>query len=279
VKLDKFLIISIAVLVVILLIIILLGGAALLLFIAIKAGPFTGGSVLIQKNYDYNGTLNGFDHVNLQVKDINGHVTVKEGGSNAYDISVNTQGTQSDYSRYGVSFDQAGTSGNKTLDLTITDNSIMGFSPNSQYNADITVILPQNMAYTMTLDTVNGQIDAGQFNCDVLTMDTTNGELISTANANTASYNTVNGFISVATSATSGSINASTVNGEVDVSVPSGASVSINARLMNGRISTNMPIDVTGKGMLSLMGTTPNYSNGLSLRLSTMNGDINVNSA
>jgi len=276
-KPDKFLIIAIGALLLILIIIIILGGAAILCLLTLKAGPITGGGALLQKTYDYNGTLSGFDQVNLQVNDLNGNIIVKKGDSDNFDISVNTQGTKSDYSYYNVSFSQSGASGSKTLGLKITNNGIITPPFNSQYHSDIIVTIPDDKTYDMDLGNANGRIEAGQFNCNMLTMNTANGGLISMANATTASYNTANGLINITTSALSGSINASTFNGEIDVTVPSAAGVSINAHLVNGEISTNLPLDVTDKGILSFAGKTPNYSNGLSLDLSTMNGNINVN--
>lgn len=276
---DRFLLIAVGVLVVILLMAILLGGAVLLFLIAIKAGPFGGGGAVLQKTYDYNGTLSGFDQVSLQVKDFNGFIIVKEGPADTFDISVDTRGTQGDYDRYGVSFGQSGSSGTEALNLTIVDNNPIMPSLGSMYESDITVTLPADKTYDMDLGDANGLIDVGGFNCGVLTMGTANGDLTSGANATRASYNTFNGRIDISTRSSSGIINAGTDNGYVSVTVPSGAGVSLNARVANGRISTNLPINVTGRGIFSLAGTTPDYSNGISLNLSTMNGDISVNAA
>jgi hypothetical protein len=278
-KPDRFLFIAVGVLLVILLMVILLGGLALLFLIAIKAGPFAGNGTVLQKTYDYNGTLSGFDHVSLQVKDYNGFIIVREGPADTYDISVDTHGTQSDYDRYGVVFGQSGSSGTKMLSLTITDNSSIIPSPAGQYSSDITITLPADKTYDLGLTNANGLIDVGGLNCGALTMSTANGDLTSGANATSASYNTFNGRIDIRTGITSGSIDAGTDNGGVSVTVPQGAGVSLNARLTNGRISTDLPIDVTSKGLFYLAGNTPGFSNGLSLNLSTLNGDISVNAA
>ena len=278
-KPDRFLLIAVGGLVVILLMIILLGGLALLLLIVIKAGPFSGNGAVLQKTYDYNGSLSGFDNVSLQVKDFSGFIIVKEGPADTYDISVDTHGTQSDYDRYGVIFGQSGSSGTRMLSLTITDNSPIIPSPSSQYASDITITLPADKTYDMDLGDANGLISVGEFNCGALTLSTANGDLTSGASATRASYNTFNGRIDISTGSTSGSINAGTDNGGVSVTVPPGAGVSLNARLTNGRISTNLPINVTSKGLFYLAGATPGFNNGLSLNLSTFNGDISVNTA
>ena len=93
-KLDKFLLIAVGMLVIIILIILAMGGAAFLCLFVTNSNNLANDGPQIQRTYDYNGTLAGFDRVNINVEDFNGNVIVKEGDSDSFGITVNTQGTE-----------------------------------------------------------------------------------------------------------------------------------------------------------------------------------------
>ncbi len=275
-KLDRFLLIAVGALVVIILIILAMGGAAFLCLFVTNSNIMANQGPMIQKTYDYNGTLTGFDRVNINVGDFNGNIDVKEGDSDSYAITVNTQGTEKDYERYSVNFSQSDTPGNKTLNLTISNNNNVNLI-SSRYSSDMIITVPKGKLYNMDLNDANGNIDVDGFDCDGITAATANGMVTSGANASSASYRTANGGIEVRTSSTTGSVTAVTANGEISVFVPQNTPVSINAHLANGQITASMPLITSENSKFGLVGKTAGYSNGLYLELNTMNGDIRVN--
>jgi DUF4097 and DUF4098 domain-containing protein YvlB len=273
-KLDRFLLITVGALLAIIVILLAMGGAAFLCLFATH-GPVTNEGPLLEKSYDFNGTLGGFNEVDLQVIDINGAVNVREGEGDAYAINVDTQGTERDHERYKVEFTQSESAGVKTLKLEVKDT----WEPrmyNSRYVADITVTVPKGKLYDAKIVTVNGRVDLGNLTCDQVMMATVNGELASSASAVNATYATVNGGIGVSTGAVKGKIFANSVNGGITISIPQGSALSLNAHAVNGHISNMLPIVVDQKSMLGLVGKTANYTEGLYIEAATVNGGIDI---
>ncbi|HTX44341.1 MAG TPA: hypothetical protein VMC61_06385, partial [Methanocella sp.] len=162
-EIDRFLLITVGALLAIIVILMALGGAAFLCLF-ITQGPVTNEGPLLQKAYDYNGTLSGFDRVNLEVIDINGDVNVKEGDGDAFAITVNTRGTDRDYERYKVEFTPSESGGVKTLRVEVKDLKEPRLV-NSRYVSDITVTVPKNKTYNADLVTVNGRVALGNLTC------------------------------------------------------------------------------------------------------------------
>jgi hypothetical protein len=266
--------ITVGALLIVIIILMVLGGAAFLcLFMtdhSINSGP------LLQKNYEYNGTLAGFDHVSVDASGFNGDIVVQEGNDGMFDVSVDAHGTQNDLDHYNVDFTQSGDAGTKVLKVSI--NTTPGlYIGSSRYSAKIVFTVPKGKIYDVTLDNANGLVELGAFDCDRVTLSTANGKVVSSANASTASYSTANGDIDVSTFSRSAGIKASTVNGRITVTVPRDAQVSIKANTMNGKIGTDLPVQVTEKGLFNFAAKSVNYSNGLDLDLSTLNGEIKIN--
>jgi DUF4097 and DUF4098 domain-containing protein YvlB len=273
-KLDKFLIITVGALVAVLLILLAMGGAAFLCLYATQ-GPVTNDGALMQKSYDYNGSLSGIDKVYLQGVNINGNIVVKEGDGDAYSIDVNTHGTDRDYQRYNVDFTQSVSNGVKTLRVEIKDTKEPK-AYNSRYTSDITITVPKSKTYDMDLVTVNGNVEMGEFNCGIVTVAGVNCAISSKAGAANATYVTVNGNIDVKSAATKGKISLNTVNGAITVSIPKDTPLSLNAYLMNGGISNSIPIDVTEKGRMSLVGKTAGFTDGIFIETALVNGNIDI---
>lgn len=276
-KLDRFLLITVGALLVVIVILLAMGGAAFLCLFATHGPmmPATNEGPLLEKSYDFNGTLGGFNKVDLQVGNINGAVNVKEGDGDAFGIKVDTVGTGRDYERYKVEFTQSESAGVKTLKLEVKDT----WEPrmyNSRYVADITVTVPKSKQYDVGLVTVNGRAELGNFTCDKVRMATVNGALASSASAINATYVTVNGGIGVRTDAVKGDIFANTVNGGITISIPQGSVLSLNAHVMNGHIANMVPITVHEKSMVGLVGKTANYTEGLYIEATTVNGGIDI---
>jgi DUF4097 and DUF4098 domain-containing protein YvlB len=273
-KLDRFLLITVGALLAIIVILLAMGGAAFLCLFATH-GPMINEGPLLEKSYGFNGTLSGFDRVDLRVGDINGAITVREGEGDAFDIKVDTTGTAADHDRYKVEFTQPEAAGVKTLDLEVKDT----WEPrvyNSRYVADIVVTVPKGKQYDVKAATVNGRVELGNLSCGQVTAATVNGELASGASAVNATYATVNGGIDVRTDAVKGKIFANSVNGGIAICVPQGSALSLNAHVVNGRISNALPIVVDEKSRLGLVGKTANYTEGLYVEATTVNGGIDI---
>lgn len=88
-KPDKFLLITVGALPVIILILLAFGGAAFLCLVATN-GPVTNKGPVLQKSFDYNGTLSRYSTISLDVTNINGDAKVVEGDGDSYAISVNS---------------------------------------------------------------------------------------------------------------------------------------------------------------------------------------------
>ncbi|HTY89901.1 MAG TPA: DUF4097 family beta strand repeat-containing protein [Methanocella sp.] len=273
-KLDKFLLITVGALFVIVLILLAFGGAAFLCLVATR-GPIINTGQVMQKSYDYNGTIAGYDTAGLDVTNINGPVTVREGDGDAYAIHVNASGTATDFERYKIEFTQADVSGVRVLKLEIRDTQ-EPWTANSKFNSDITVTVPKSKKYDMTLVTVNGDVRLGEFNCGQLKMATVNGGLASKASSTNATMATVNGNIDIQTGALKGNIFLNTVNGHVAVTIPRDAPLSLNAHLVNGVITEDLPLVVSEKSRVGLVGKTANYTEGIYIETSIVNGDIDI---
>ncbi|BAI62447.1 hypothetical protein MCP_2375 [Methanocella paludicola SANAE] len=273
-KLDKFLLITVGALLVIVLILLAFGGAAFLCLF-VTQGPVTNEGPILQKSYDYNGSLSGFDRVNIEVANINGFVDVREGDSDAYAINVNARGTEKDFERYRVEFTQKDENGVKTLKVQIKDTKEPRMA-SSKYGSDITITLPKSKMYDASLVTVNGEVRLGELDCSKVNMATVNGVISSKANATNATMVTVNGDIDVRTSVLKGDMFLNSVNSAVTVTVPKDAPLSLNAHLVNGGISTDLPLVITEKSRVALVGKTANYTEGIYIETSIVNGDIDI---
>jgi hypothetical protein len=273
-KVDKFLLITVGALLAIIVILLAMGGAAFLCLF-VTQGPVINEGPLMQKAYDFNGTLGGFDKVRLEVININGEVNVREGDGDTFAIGVNTRGTERDYERYKIEFTQSESAGVKTLRLEVKNLKEPRLT-SSRYVSDITVTIPKNKTYNVELVTVNGRVALGNLTCEQVKMANVNGALESSASASNATYVTVNGRIDVSTSAVKGDIFANTVNGGITISIPKGAPVRINAHVVNGGISNEVPIVISEKSRLGLIGKTANYTEGLYIEATTVNGGIDI---
>jgi len=261
-------------LVVIILILLVLGGAAFLCLF-VTNGPATNAGPVIQKTYDFNGTLAGYDTVSLDVTNINGFVNVIEGSGDTYDISVDAHGTDKDFERYQVQFSPTDSSGVKNLKLEIKDTREPR-TLNTRYNADITVTVPKGKKYDASIVTVNGDADLAQLDCGQVKMATVNGELSSAANSTNLTMVTVNGNIVVNTQQTQGGMFLNTVNGGVGITVPKDAPLSLNAHLVNGAISEDIPLVISEKSRVNLVGQTANYTSGIYIEATLVNGNIDI---
>lgn len=123
--------------------------------------------------------------------------------------------------------------------------------------------------------TINGEISVNSLASNVVT-NTVNGS-ISISTSGYASARTVNGEIAarIGNANWSGSLEFKTVNGEINIDLPSSASTSITAKTFNGEVSSEFPLTVQGKfNRKELIGTIG--GGGRDLILKTLNGSINL---
>jgi hypothetical protein len=276
-KTDKFLLLALGALVIIILILLAMGGAAFLCLALSHNSIVIDNTRSMARDEVYNGSLAGYDHVELTVHDVNGNVQMRESNDDSYAIEVHEKGTELSFQRYYVDYRETGLSGTKSLDLYVRDNLTGQPSTNSRYTADIIVTVPKNKTYSVDLANVNGDIVAGSFSGDKAVMACVNGGITSDFSADRATFTNVNGGISAATSKSSGHITANDVNGDIEIAVPASAGFSMNAHLVNGEIRTTMALNTTENSRFNVVGSTPGYSgNGLTLDLATVNGGIVV---
>ena len=279
-KTDRFLLLAVGALLIIILILLAMGGAAFLCLALSHDSIVVDNSKAVSRDQVYNGSLAGFDQVDLTAHNINGDVQVIEGSGDSYAVEVHEKGTELSFQRYYVEFSEAGTSGTKSIELNVRDNLTGQPSTNTRYTADIIITVPKNRTYDVDLANVNGNIDAGALSGDKATMTNVNGGIMSYFSAETATFTNVDGGISAITSKNTGSISANDVNGDVEISVPSGAGFSMNAHLVNGEIRTQMALNTTESNRFNVVGSTPGYNgSGLRLDLATVNGGITVKNA
>ena len=144
---------------------------------------------------------------------------------------------------------------------------------NSDVKVEFTVRVPTGVRFTGR--TVNGSVQAIRLNADV-EAHTVNGKIVvSTSGA--ALADTVNGSIhaSMGNGSWARSRRFATVNGSIEVELPSNASADLDASTVHGRIVTDFPLTVRGEFVgRSIHGTLG--SGGRGLKITTVNGNITL---
>lgn len=130
--------------------------------------------------------------------------------------------------------------------------------------------------------TVNGSVNAKELDGNVLAS-TVNGD-VRVSTTGYAQASTVNGSISVACGRANwqDELEFSTVNGSIEVTLPTHTQTAFSASLVNGSITTDLPITIKGKvdkrNMNGILGGSGENSSGRKLRMNTVNGSITVKS-
>lgn len=147
---------------------------------------------------------------------------------------------------------------------------------NNDTEVNFTVRVPSGVRFDG--HTVNGRVEANNLTADVEAT-TVNGD-VEVTTTGLASAKTVNGSITVVMGRTdwSDDLEFKTVNGSIDVSMPSSLSAEVEARTLNGEISTDFALTVRGTfSRRRLSGTIG--GGGRSLQLETVNGSVNIRRA
>ena len=147
---------------------------------------------------------------------------------------------------------------------------------NNDVQVSFTVSVPEGVKFRGS--SVNGEVSAENLTADVV-VSTVNGDVrISTSGL--ARATTVNGSIKAALGRAdwSGDLDFNTVNGGIELDLPSDLSATVSAQTVNGSIHTDFPLTVKGKfSSKKLSGTIGD--GGRDLDLQTVNGSIVLNRA
>ena len=139
---------------------------------------------------------------------------------------------------------------------------------------DFTISVPSGVAFDGA--TVNGGIDVSGLSSDV-SVSTVNGG-IQVASTGTVEAKTVNGSIDASTGAASwsGTLDFQTVNGSIHLTLPAGAAAAVSAQTLNGDFSSDFPLTVEAGewGPKRVSGSIG--SGGGRLNLETVNGEIEI---
>jgi hypothetical protein len=139
---------------------------------------------------------------------------------------------------------------------------------------DFTISVPAGVAFDGS--TVNGGIDVSGLSSDV-SVNTVNGG-IEVASTGTVEAKTVNGSIDASTGAASwsGTLEFKTVNGSIHLLLPAGAAATVSAQTLNGGFSSDFPLTVEAGewGPKKVSGSIG--SGGGRLDLETVNGEIEI---
>jgi DUF4097 and DUF4098 domain-containing protein YvlB len=290
-KFDRFLLLTIGALAVMIIIGMLLGAAFFCTVCnnVMKYGPaFEYGGLeeydnikVINKDYNFNGSLAGYNNVQLEVHNINGKVTIKEGSTDEYKIMVDASGTERDFVIMDILFDESASGETKKLKMFVEKkepNKV--YSLSSKFQTEITIILPGNKTYSdMQIYTVNGNIDLADFSGNELVMNIVNGNIYSRFNADNYDLNMVNGNIDISTLKTQGTITANTVNGNINLKLPKNTQFKIDTASINpGAVSIiDIPMKYDEKSRFSVKGQTAGYAGtGFDINMNTVNGRIDI---
>jgi hypothetical protein len=157
------------------------------------------------------------------------------------------------------------TCGNSHDSDDIDDNDVV---------VDFTVSVPSGVAFDA--GTINGGIDVSNLQADVRVRSVNGG--IEVASSGTVEASTVNGSIKASTGSPSwsGTLDFQTVNGSITLTLPAGASASVTAETVNGGFSSDFPLTVEAGswGPKRVQGTIG--SGGGRLNLETVNGEIAI---
>lgn len=124
-------------------------------------------------------------------------------------------------------------------------------------------------------ETVNGDVEAEDLPADA-EVSTVNGDVEVTA-AGLARASTVNGSVTatVGKSAWTGTLEFSTVNGGIEVTLPADIDADVDASTINGSITSDFPITMQGRMRKQQFRGTIGKG-GRSLKLTTVNGGIEL---
>lgn len=145
-------------------------------------------------------------------------------------------------------------------------------SKNNDVNVEFVVKVPAGVR--LAARTVNGAVEASGLTADA-EVETVNGSVI-VQTSGSARAETVNGSVqaSMGRADWASDLAIKTVNGSIDVTLPSSASTTLDAETVNGRIDTDFSVSGLQATKRRLSGTIG--GGGRALSLETVNGSIHI---
>ena len=225
----------------------------------------------------------------IEIKGINGEITAEPSGGPEVQVVAEKRSRNSDVNSVQVKVVQH--AGGVTIcalypnefgeypDCGPGDSERKGGSGNTRNNdvqVDFRVKVPDRVGFIGK--TVNGAISAMSLTGNVVTR-TVNGE-IKLSTTGYAEAATVNGEIEarLGNALWPSTLTFKTINGQINIDLPPGASTVVDAETLNGSINSDFPLEVTNlKGKKHVKGTIG--SGGRDLVLKTLNGSINLRRA
>jgi hypothetical protein len=241
--------------------------------------PFT--AVAVEGDFHWTGSLSPGQ--TLEIKGVNGGIRAELATGPTIEVSGRKTANRSDPN--SVRVDVVPHAGGVTICTVYPDtgsgehnecrpgNGGHMNTRNNDVSVEYTVRLPAGIRFAAK--TVNGGITGTGLRSDVNAA-TVNGKLkIETSGL--ASGKTVNGSIEAAIGNANWTnpIEFTTVNGSIEISLPTGVSADVQASTVTGHISTDFPLTVSGRfGPKNMNGKIGN--GGPALKLSTVNGGIEL---
>lgn len=151
-----------------------------------------------------------------------------------------------------------------------------GWKNYGKLTVDYRLTVPRN-AVLDEIETVNGSINITNSN-NLTKASTVNGQVIATNLRGTASLSTVNGTVEANFDQfqSSSRINLNTVNGQINLTIPSDANATVKADTLNGVITNDFGLPVrkgeyVGRDMYGRIG-----SGEVQIKLNSVNGGLNI---
>jgi Toastrack DUF4097 len=220
----------------------------------------------------------------IEIKGVNGDVIAEPSGSNEVEVTADKRSRRDDPA--SVQIQVVPHAGGVTICAVYPSRE--GSRPNecapgnggrmNTQNNDVTVKfavrVPAGVGFVGK--TVNGQVEANRLNGDV-TLETVNGSINFSTSGTVRAATTVNGSIrgEMGRADWSDTLEMTTVNGGITLTLPSTLSTDVRASTVNGDINTEFPLTTTGRiSRRRIEGTIG--GGGRTLSLESVNGGITL---
>jgi hypothetical protein len=213
------------------------GLVAALLFFAGLPMISSAGPILRERPQFFSGEA-AARAISFEVDDVNGRIRVSTWGEARYNVSVLVKARDWSESDAARTLDEVGVTLDKSVSLERL-GLVLRFSVPSltwgRLEIDVNVTLPAGAVASLNVATTNGGIFVGGVSGGALELDTVNGEIgLSGVSADVIRCSTVNGRIVGQLWAST--MNASTVNGGIDLDIAGGHGGSYGFSATNGAI-------------------------------------------
>ena len=237
----------------------------------------------------------GADNIELEVDTIAGNVEIQE--SAVSDVTV----TYDIFGPAGRLNDiRTGTSGVNVNNDTVRIRAEARLNPGilliGKYGAHVTVMVPKNSSYSLTLhtlggdikvpplqgtsvymDTLGGKLSLNGGRYETVYLNTAGGDIFASYEATNATFKTLGGKIEVDTTQTTGTLNANTKGGNIAVTLPSETLFTIDASTLGGHVRHgSIRMTPTSENDWTFAGQTEGGAGSLKITLKTMGGDIDI---